>query len=94
MTDLIQAEKDIKKAIEEKKKNEKKKFIDEFKVKAASLGIPLDQIIKDLNGNKTATVPKYRNPENSNKTWTGKGRRPGWYKKCIENGINEADLLI
>ena len=30
--------------------------------------------------------PKYRNPQNSKQTWSGKGRKPGWVVSHIEGG--------
>ena len=35
---------------------------------------------------------KYRHPENREKTWTGKGRQPAWYKEHIEKGGKPEDL--
>ena len=38
--------------------------------------------------------PKYKNPENAEQTWTGRGRRPLWVEDCLNNGMDLADLLI
>ncbi|MEL6598916.1 MAG: H-NS histone family protein [Pseudomonadota bacterium] len=45
---------------------------------------------------KAKAVPqaKFRNPADPTKTWTGKGRRPGWYVEALENGVSEEDLLV
>ncbi len=32
--------------------------------------------------------PKYRNPENPDQTWTGKGRRPEWIKAAQAAGVD------
>jgi DNA-binding protein H-NS len=42
---------------------------------------------------KTAGVPKYRDPS-SGKTWTGKGKAPGWIHEALENGKSKDDFLI
>lgn len=38
--------------------------------------------------------PKYRNPENQQQTWTGKGRKPGWMSNAMQNGMSLEALLI
>lgn len=41
-----------------------------------------------------AVAPKYRNPSDPSKTWSGRGRMPGWYKDATKKGKKEKDLLI
>ena len=38
--------------------------------------------------------PKYRNPDNPEQTWTGKGMRPGWFVAAQERGITREDMRI
>jgi len=96
LSDLFQAEKDIKKAIEDKKSDEKQKMIEEFKIKAEALGIPLSELLEGIDKIKIkkTVIPKYKNPDNETETYSGRGRKPAWFRKCLENGINEEDLLI
>jgi hypothetical protein len=42
---------------------------------------------------KTAGVPKYRDPL-SGKTWTGKGKPPGWISEALKQGKAKDDFLI
>ena len=39
-------------------------------------------------------VAKYRNPENTDQTWTGKGRQPNWFRTAMANGIDPASMAI
>ena len=39
-------------------------------------------------------APKYRNPEDSSETWSGRGRRPRWLATKIGMGANLADFAI
>ena len=39
-------------------------------------------------------APKYRNPEDSSLTWTGRGRRPRWVDECLDNGITLESMAI
>jgi len=43
---------------------------------------------------KTKSPPKYRNPDDPEKTWTGKGRKPGWIVKALEKGKKLKDFEI
>ncbi|HED14285.1 MAG TPA: H-NS histone family protein [Gammaproteobacteria bacterium] len=46
---------------------------------------------------KTTTrkvAPKYRNPENIEETWTGRGQLPRWIRAKLEAGANKDDFLI
>lgn len=43
---------------------------------------------------KIVVAPKYRNPEDAAMTWTGRGRKPLWVQKCLDDGKALEDLLI
>ncbi len=38
--------------------------------------------------------PKYWNPNETDKTWTGQGKPPKWVKAALESGKTLDDLLI
>jgi DNA-binding protein H-NS len=37
---------------------------------------------------------KYANPADSSQTWTGRGKRPGWFKLAIERGVQPSSMAI
>ena len=37
---------------------------------------------------------KYRNPDNAEQTWSGRGRRPAWINEALANGRTLPDLAI
>ncbi len=39
-------------------------------------------------------APKYRNPDNANETWTGRGRQPRWLTAYTDAGRSRDDFLI
>lgn len=49
---------------------------------------------KKTAGGAVKAPAKYRHPENPSKTWSGRGRQPGWYKDAIESGKTPEDLAI
>ena len=55
--------------------------------KFSSLGVPL--------GKRRGPVPpKYRNPENRNETWAGRGLKPRWLAAALKAGNEIEDFLI
>lgn len=42
---------------------------------------------------KKKVAAKYKDP-NSDKTWTGHGKRPGWFVQAMEGGKKAEDLAI
>lgn len=64
---------------------------------AAEFGFTLSEIVQGRVGAKrgiTSGVAKYRNPENPNQTWTGKGRQPKWFKAALAARPDPSDMEI
>ncbi len=59
-------------------------------------GLELNDIFPTLKDEPyIATVePKYRNPENYEETWTGRGRTPRWLQQKVNEGASREDFLI
>lgn len=45
-------------------------------------------------GPKRKVAPKYKNPENPEQTWSGRGRRPDWVNKALAAGASLDDMSI
>lgn len=62
---------------------------------AAEFGFSLaDLNAKQKNGTRAKAAPKYRNPENAEQTWTGRGRKPQWIIDALSAGADIAALEI
>ena len=60
-----------------------------------SAGFTVEELFgMKATGRKTKGVIKYRDPEDSTKTWTGKGRKPKWLVKALEEGKALEDFEI
>ena len=74
-----------------------KELIKTFQLSAADLGLsgkksPARKEV--LHADKRATVaPKYRDPA-TGKTWTGRGKTPGWMTSELSAGRSKQDFLI
>lgn len=50
---------------------------------------------KSTAGRTLGTVPpKYRNPDNTSETWSGRGRQPRWMAALVAEGKTPEDFLI
>ena len=43
---------------------------------------------------KAKAKAKYRNPENAEQTWTGRGRKPNWFNEAVAAGVDISSLEI
>ena len=56
--------------------------------------------LADLTGSRSvrasasARPPRYANPDDRNQTWSGRGRRPGWFIDQLESGHAPEDMMI
>lgn len=88
------------KAMDEYDDRRKAELRDKWAAEAEEAGYSLSDVIGEApkkrgrGGAKSSTKgePKYRHPENPDKTWTGKGRQPAWFKEHVDNGGNPEDL--
>jgi len=63
----------------------------------ANGGAPAEKPKRKYTKRKTAKqagVAKYRNPEDANQTWTGKGRQPNWFRAALSKGTDPAKMEI
>lgn len=87
---LKQIEKWIKEIRAENKRNALKNIADNLLQAGFSKGELLDYLGKSLE----ETGPKYKNPDNEEETWSGKGRKPNWFKAKIAEGMTLEQLTI
>ena len=95
---------DIDKAIEKAVERERKVALQAVEKAARAHGFTLAEITEDATAEKpkrraakkpkTASAPKYAHPDDKTKTWSGKGRQPGWFKAALASGKDPEDLLI
>jgi DNA-binding protein H-NS len=67
--------------------------VKEFGFTLAEL-LPFASNLKQKTSRKGSREAKFRNPENPNETWSGRGRRPLWFTAQLQAGKSEADLRV
>ena len=71
----------------------------ELKEKLAALaresGFDLRELMNGGRGRKGEVAAKYRDPQNPENTWTGRGRMPRWMAAATKGGkVKKDDFLI
>lgn len=59
---------------------------------AKSLGYSIEELFGGGKGEKASV--KYQNPNNPSQTWSGRGKRPGWFKDALAAGKNKEDMAV
>jgi DNA-binding protein H-NS len=95
--DLKKLQKDIEKAIVSKAEEAKKTALQKIHNIANEHGLDIDEVLDGLKNpskKKGKVPPKYRNPNNSSETWTGRGRKPKWVEQALSEGKTLESLEI
>lgn len=98
---------DIDKALVRVEETEKRKALQAAEKAAKAMGYSLSELegLKSATKAKTArpkkasdgrakVAPKYRNPNDPDETWTGRGRKPKWVVAYQSGGGSLDDILI
>ncbi len=62
--------------------------------RADALGIDIPDLFPEPVKVKVKAPPKYQDPTDPTKTWSGKGKTPKWLNAALESGKTLDDLLI
>ncbi len=91
---LKQLQKDIAQAIEGYEARKRQEALAAVQAKAEEMGFSLQELVGSTKLGTTKSAPKYRNPDDATKTWTGRGRQPQWVKDHLAAGGMLNELLI
>ena len=68
---------------------------------ASAVGVSLNDLlgirpttVEHKERKKRETKPKYRHPENSELTWSGRGKPPTWLSELLEQGHAKDEYVI
>lgn len=77
--------------------SEKRDLVDARKaaeLAAAEFGFSLEELVAGPKRGKPKAKAKYRNPDDKEQTWSGRGRKPGWLVDALNSGADLVDLEI
>jgi DNA-binding protein H-NS len=88
-----------KKEVAIKEQNRVQEVRSQIEKLAGKLNMSVDEVMhfdikKKKSGSKPAGKVKYRNPDNPEQTWTGRGKRPRWLQEALDQGANLEDFAI
>lgn len=46
------------------------------------------------SGSKATGAPKFANPADGSQTWSGRGKRPGWFKDALAKGVSADSMRV
>jgi len=93
---------DVEKSLEKLRKKDLKKVLFEMEKLAAAHGVTLEDIMgskatakaSPKNPVKPQSAPKYADPADKSRTWTGKGRQPEWFKSATSAGNAPESMTV
>ncbi|APG48347.1 H-NS family nucleoid-associated regulatory protein [Phaeobacter porticola] len=94
--ELLELQTGVEKALKDAEQRERIEALKAAEEAAARFGFSLDEIAGSgrTTTKKTKAAPKYRNPQNPEETWTGRGRKPHWVHAALTSGVDISDLEI
>jgi DNA-binding protein H-NS len=98
--ELRQLKKDIDSELTTRRKEDARKAQQELKEVAEKYGFSLTDLVagtpsRSASQSGRAKGPvRFQHPSDASKTWTGRGRKPGWIKEWEADGRSLEDLRV
>lgn len=96
LSELKSLQKDVARAIADFGNRKKMEALSALEEHAKALGFSLAELtgVKTRKARAGSGAAKYRHPENPEVTWSGLGRKPGWFTAAIEAGKAPESMAI
>lgn len=102
LDELRQLRKDIDRAISSYENRQRKAAFSAAEQIASEHGFRLTDLVGGRQSGKSKRAgeaapsgqPAYANPDNPEQTWTGRGRRPGWFVDALAAGRTTDDMAV
>lgn len=95
LTELKDLKARVIRAIDTFNERRKREILAELEETARARGYSLAELTAlKVTRKRSVSAPRFANPENPSDTWTGRGRKPGWYTAAIAAGKSPGDLAI
>jgi DNA-binding protein H-NS len=83
---------DIEIEVVTRREADRDRVLSQMRELAASLGMSLEDVLRQEKTKGVTVAVKYRNPENPVQTWSGRGKRPLWVNEALASGKTLDDL--
>ena len=93
---LKQLRKEVDQAISSFVERKRQEARAKLEAEAKAMGFSLTELVegKGKAKGRSQSLPKYRDPEDSSNTWTGRGRQPEWFKAAVKRGVAPESMEI
>lgn len=87
---------DIEQEIISRREQDRERVLAQMRELAGSLGMSLEEVLRQERGRERTRLPgatvRFRHPENTALTWSGRGKRPQWINEWLASGRTLEDL--
>ena len=87
---------EIENEIVTRREADRERVLQQMRDLAGSLGMTLEDFLRQERGRGRGAGPavavKYRHPEDSSLTWSGRGKRPNWVNEHLNSGKSLEEL--
>jgi DNA-binding protein H-NS len=87
LKELLALQERLTKAITLRKDSEKQEVYEKICALALEHGFELNDLLSKKTTKKGSLPAKYRNPDNKEQSWTGKGRMPNWLVSQLDTRL-------
>jgi len=95
LKELKSLQKDLAKAISTFEDRQKSDARSKLEIIAKEMGYSLADLIgTEVKPSRAPAAAKYRHPENTTLTWSGRGRKPLWFVAALEAGKSPEDMAV
>jgi DNA-binding protein H-NS len=95
LSELKQLDRSLKKTIAGFDDRKRTEAIDALEAKAREFGFSLADLTGASRARKRAPASaKYHHPENTDVTWSGRGRKPKWFREALDAGKSLESMLV
>ncbi|OQS31876.1 H-NS histone family protein [Chromobacterium haemolyticum] len=93
-TALIALQADVTSEIKRREVEEKSKAKKQILELARAYGLKVEDVLNKETAVRKPVEAKYRHPDDSSLTWSGRGRKPTWVQAWIDGGKALEELAI
>lgn len=94
LEELQNLARDIETEIVTRRAAEKERVLTQMRELAASVGMTLEEVLRQERLGASAAGPRFRHPDEPSLTWSGRGKRPAWVTEALASGKSLEDLAI
>ncbi|UTH74725.1 H-NS family nucleoid-associated regulatory protein [Chromobacterium sp. IIBBL 290-4] len=93
-TKLVELKSEVENEIKRREVEEKAKAKKQIIELARAYGLSVEEVLSKTVVARKPVEAKYRHPENTELTWTGRGRKPAWVQAWVDGGKSLEQLAI